>query len=118
MEGTEHFGATTYDWRPDVQKYVDHVERRYNTKCNTYVDHPTGWWLDDVSVDHWAPQGRGWAIDKRTGDAIARALRKRSKAPYVRWYIWQGWVHVPGQPRYRYTDPQDMHYDHVHVTFW
>src|SRR5215207_11615064 len=52
-------GATHYNWRPDVRRLVDYIEYWYATAANTYYNHPTGWWLDDVSVDFWSPWGRG-----------------------------------------------------------
>lgn len=112
------FGETHYRWREDVAELVKHFEGRFNTKANTYEDHPTGMGLDAVSVDFWSPQGRGWPISRRTGNHIFRALRNRSRHPRVRWIIWKGYVYPAGGDRYRYQDAQDQHDDHLHVTFW
>lgn len=112
------FGATHYRWRHDVARLVDRFEARYRTKANTYEDHPTGMHLDAVSVDFWAPGGRGVAIAPSVGTRIFRRLLHRGGAPSFRWIIWQGRIYYPTGLSAPYKDPQDQHYDHVHVTFW
>lgn len=111
-------GATKYKWRPDVAALVDRFERRYATKGNTYDDHPTGWNLDEVSVDFWSPRGRGYNIRTEVGNQIHHRLLYRGLEPNFRWIIWYGIIYYPGGAHQRYWDPADLHYDHVHVTFW
>jgi hypothetical protein len=112
------FGATHYNWRPDVHRLVRRFQFLYRTKANTYKDHPTGMHLDAVSVDFWAPAGRGVDIAHSVGDRIFRRLRRRRRAPYYRWIIWRGRIYYPNGTDYRYQDLSDQHFDHVHVTFW
>ena len=112
------FGETHYRWRPDVKRLVKRFQHRYDTAANTYVDHPTGWHLDDRSVDFWSPAGRGWAISPAVGHKIFIRLRRRRRPPWWRWLIWQGVIYFPDGTSRVYEDPNDQHYDHVHVTFW
>jgi hypothetical protein len=110
---------THYNWRPDVRALVNRVENRFRTKANTYNEHPTNWRpkLDAVSVDFWSPAGRGRPINPAVGHAIVRYVRFNDpNRPPIRWYIWQGLIHDP-TPR-RYWDRNDLHFDHVHFTFW
>ena len=112
------FGDTHYNWREDVARLVRRFEQRFKTKANTYVDHPTGFGLDDRSVDFWAPRGRGVSISPRTGQAIFRRLRHRERPPDYRWIIWKGHIYYGNGGVEPYDDPLDQHFDHVHVTFW
>lgn len=114
---------THYNWRPNVRALVNRVERRFATKANTYNEHPTGWHpkLDAVSVDFWSPAGRGRPINRDVGFAIVRYVFNDPNPPWIRWYIWQGdiWEDLGRVGRKRqYWDKNDMHFDHVHFTFW
>jgi hypothetical protein len=117
----EHW--THYNWRPDVRALVNRVENRFRTKANTYNEHPSNWRpkLDAVSVDFWSPAGRGRPINPAVGNAIERYVFNDRNPPWIRWYIWQGeiWEDLGSVGRKRpYWDKNDMHYDHVHFTFW
>jgi hypothetical protein len=113
-------GATHYNWRPDVWALVTYIQYWYSTAANTYYDHPTGWWLDDVSVDFWSPWGRGSPIDPYVGDAIWNDVFYDPNPPWIRWVIWRGWMWdwTGTWTWYPDIDPWDPHFDHVHFTFW
>lgn len=113
-------GATHYNWRPDVRALVTYIQYWYSTAANTYYDHPTGWWLDDVSVDFWSPWGRGSPIDPYVGDAIWNDVFYDPNPPWIRWVIWRGWMWdwTGTWTWYPDIDPWDPHFDHVHFTFW
>jgi hypothetical protein len=119
-------GATHYNWRWDVRALVDRVLYWYpDASANTYYDHPTGWGLDDRSVDFWHWWGRGYDIDYYVGEGIVNYVWYDPNPPWIRWYIWQGVIWVCPVPADAsqcywdwYWDPWDLHYDHVHFTFW
>jgi hypothetical protein len=114
----EEHHPTHHSWRPDVRAVVEYIESRFSTAANTYNDHPVGWGLDNVSVDFWGLGGRGDPIDPNVGQEIVEFLFNDPNLLWFRWLIWQGWIweHTLGwQP---YDDPFDMHFDHVHLTFW
>jgi len=127
----EGLTPTHFGWRGDVAALVADIESRFSTFGNTYFDHPTGWGLDHVSVDFWAPfigwdgvSGRGNNIDFNVGEAILDYVFNDPivgpNPPYVRWYIWQGWMWVWDGTWTWYCDidPLDCHFDHLHFTFW
>ena len=111
-------GAIHWNWAPRTRKLVNFIIKRWKTRLNTYYDHPTGWRLDHVSIDCWDMKGRGYKLGKGIGDPIAKYLVKNAKKWGVRWVIWYGRIWTPGNGWKKYTDPRDMHYDHVHVTIW
>ena len=111
------FGATHYRWRADVKRLVRRYEARFQTKANTYDDHPTGWHLDNVSVDFWAPAGRGYSIDPQVGLRIVHKLKEGQHRHPWRWLIYRGRIQYPSGYSQAYWDPTDQHFDHVHVTF-
>lgn len=119
-EGTPslRIGAIHWNWAPRARKLVDYIIGRWYTRLNTYYDHPTGWGLDHVSIDCWDMQGRGYALAKSIGDPIATYLVNNANQWGVRWVIWYGRIWTPANGWQKYTDPYDMHYDHVHVTIW
>jgi hypothetical protein len=114
----EHW--THYNWRPNVRALVNRVEGRFRTKANTYNEHPSNWRpkLDAVSVDFWAPAGRGYPIDPAVGYAILRYVFNDPNPPQIRWYLWQGQIWDGPNTLRPYWDLNDLHYDHVHFTFW
>jgi hypothetical protein len=123
----EGLGATHFNWRGDVANFVGHIENSFSTWGNTYVNHPTGFGLDDVSVDFWAPfigwdgvSGRGNPIDPAVGQAVWDYVFFGNFPPFIRWGIWQGWMwdYFDGWIWYCDIDPFDCHFDHVHFTFW
>jgi hypothetical protein len=130
----EGLGPTHFNWRPDVEWYIynrvlPHITGVFGfqaTEPNTYVNHPTGWWLDDRSVDFWSEFGRGDPIHPSVGHEIVNFVWNDPNPPWIRWYIWQGWIYVipwdwigsGNYISYPYEDLSDQHFDHVHVTFW
>ena len=133
----EGLTPTHFNWRWDVANLVASVQNSFFTLGNTYFNHPTGQWLDAVSVDFWSPfigwdgvSGRGNDIDPGVGHQIVDFVwfnhDGNPENPWVRWYIWQGWEYdQPWEWRgtgnyisYPYPDPNDQHFDHVHFTFW
>lgn len=111
-------GAIHWNWAPHARRLVDYIISQWYTRLNTYYDHPTGWGLDAVSIDCWDMKGRGYALAEWIGDQISEYLVANANYWGVRWVIWWGWIWTPSAGWKRYTDPYDMHYDHVHVTIW
>jgi hypothetical protein len=120
------FGATHYNWRPDVGRLARRWRAIYRVSSNTYFGHGTttstgtlpGPRLDAVSIDFWHRAGRGHPIPYSKGSRIFRRLRVRRGRPYYRYIIWWGRIYYPNGTDYPYPDQQDQHHDHVHVTFW
>lgn len=118
LSPSPRIGAIHWNWAPRARKLVDYIISIWYTRLNTYHDHPTGWGLDHVSIDCWDMKGRGYALAKSIGDPIATYLVKNANTWGVRWVIWWGRIWTPANGWKAYTDPSDMHYDHVHVTIW
>ncbi len=110
-----------YNWRSDVEEVTRYLVDNYDVWCNTYVDHPPGWGLDSVSMDVWAPGGRGYTIDSSVGQAVFDDIFNNGKEPWVWWVIWWnsmwsirgGWEAAPPGP----ADSDPGHTGHVHITF-
>lgn len=118
MEGpVTNFGPTHYRWRRDIARLVKRYERRYPTRGNNYDGHTGVDAFEPSSVDFWAAQGRGFAIDPVTGLKIMHhVIRHQSKHPF-RYVIHRGYLHWPSGATQPYKDPTDQHFDHVHVTW-
>jgi hypothetical protein len=112
-------GATHHRWRPDIEREVHKVLRRFSTlSANTYEGHPWPGW-DRFSADFWGPAGRGDPIGVDLSWSSARFLLRLPGRPLIRhlivehslWTSWGGWS---------YWTPADHTGDlrHVHVTFW
>lgn len=109
-----------YTWRPDVEKIARHLVDTYSVWCNTYYDHPEGFWRTEDSIDTWGPGGRGDPIDPGLGITIFNELFNDPGLPNIEWIIhratiygaWNGWSGEPFG-----TDDFTYHYDHVHVTY-
>jgi hypothetical protein len=101
-----------------VSRRSNALVRQYGGTWNTYYNHPKGYWLDDVSVDHWGRGGRGGPIGQRRGDSVSAAILKRREDFPVAWLIWYGRWWRPGIGWAPYTGFSGMHYDHVHVTYY
>jgi hypothetical protein len=120
------FGDTLPDsaLRPDVRKVAHRFERHFGVSSNTYVGHGTSTSThtgdnsrQNRSVDFWSPIGRGAPIKPEIGNRIVQRLRRRKKDPQFQYIIWQGWILYPSGVRFAYMDRNDLHFDHVHVTF-
>ncbi len=110
-------GATHYNWRPDVRRRVAEILYRWPVSINTYRDHPTGWGLDTVSLDVWSPNGRGSILPAGIGSSVLGYVFNHPEPPAIAWYIWQGVIWTPSLGERPYTDPTDLHYNHLHVTY-
>jgi hypothetical protein len=106
-------GGTTYNWAPWVEDRVRDIERNNEpTEPNTYTNHPGG---EPYSADFWGAGGRGDPVGAGQGDQIkSYILSKWNKD--LDWIIWEGMIDSGAGPQ-PYTDPADMHYDHVHSTW-
>jgi hypothetical protein len=110
-----------YSWRSDVEEVARYLVDTYSVWCNTYVDHPPGWGLDNVSLDVWAYDGRGATVDPSVGQAVFDDIFNNGKEPWIWWVIWWGsmwsmrggWEGAPWGP----PDSDPGHYSHVHFTF-
>ncbi len=110
-----------YTWREDVEEVARYLVDTYGVWCNTYVDHPPGWGLDNVSMDVWAYSGRGYDVDPSVGQAAFDDIFNNGKEPWIWWVIWWGsmwsigggWEAAPWGP----PDSDPGHYGHIHFTF-
>ncbi len=110
-----------YNWRSDVEEVARYLVDNYGVWCNTYVDHPPGWGLDNVSMDVWSSGGRGYNIDPSVGQAVFDDIFNNGKEPWIWWVIWWnemwsmggGWEASPPGP----ADSDPGHTGHVHITF-
>ena len=111
-------GPTSWQLDDDVRRVANNAIRGRPASWNTYIGHGLGWTAQERTVDFWAPQGRGWPISPRVGTNILKYLWNLPGAPYINRYIWQGqiWIHDIGIQAY--WDPQDLHFDHLHVGYW
>lgn len=113
---------TRYTFRQtDVDEVAQYLVENYDCWVNTYVDHPPGWWLDDVSIDIWGPGGRGDQVND-SGDAGFWDIFNNGVAPWIRWcirdyYIWDdynGWREF-----WEFDLASDgPHVMHRHITFY
>jgi hypothetical protein len=110
-------GPTHYRVLPVLKRVADRIVSRVGGTWNTYLDHPTGYHLDDISIDFWGPGGRGDPIGRLRGWRVSRRLirlnRKGLPICYIRWRhrIWHprtGW--------YFFNPDGISHDDHVHFT--
>ena len=103
--------------RRKVRREANRIQRLGASRWNTYYDHPVGYGLDDVSVDHWGEGGRGTRIKESVGNAIVqRVLNRRQKYP-VAWLIWFRRIWTPAWGWQPYNGWSGAHEDHVHVTY-
>lgn len=113
---------TRYTWREDIDELARKIIGRFGVWCNTYVDHPPGWALDQVSVDVWAYAGRSYELDPDLGQEVFDYVFNDPNPPWIRWTIWQGWIwdDYNGWRWYWDQDPwsDGGHYKHIHFTFW
>lgn len=112
------FGPTHYNVLPIVRRVSDELVDHYGGTWNTYEDHPEPYWLDDISVDHWGPMGRGNPIGAVRGWRIARSIIRRNRLGLPVCYIrYRGRIWHPRSGWYRFNPDGIGHYDHVHVTY-
>lgn len=126
---------TRYFWRPDVEAWARYLVDTYGVWCNTYEEHPEGygyevastdedgtvWYVQNTSLDVWAYEGRGYALDKALGDIIHSLLFNDPDLPNIDWIIWQGWMWTRAGGWSWFSDDTsdaDMgHWRHIHITF-
>lgn len=111
-------GATHYFWVPEVRAVVAELYRRFLCSVNTYDDHPTGYGLDEYSLDIWGRYGRGDPLPEERWPDIIAFLFSDDHPLTVQWLISGGMIWQPSTGWVEYWDPTDMHYDHIHCTLW
>lgn len=109
---------TRYTWRADIEEWARYLVENYDVWCNTYYDHPEGYWRTYDSIDVWGKGGRNYAIDPEIGDEVFKLLFYYEGKPDIDWIIWQGWIwtRTGGWAKFGYDD-FTWHYDHIHVTY-
>jgi hypothetical protein len=117
----EHPSRWDTMWRYDVEEVARYLVNEYNVSCNTYVDHPEGYWRDPDSIDVWGPGGRGDPIDYYTGQAVFDDIFNNGLPPWIDWVIWQSWMWTASGGWSWFSDDTsyvDMsHTRHSHWTF-
>jgi predicted chitinase len=106
-------------WRWDVEEVARYLVDNYDVSVNTYLYHPPSLNLDSTSFDVWGPAGRGDPLDPVVGQAVYNDLWHNGKPPWVRYYIYQGWIWVDGQGWSWYSnddapDSDAGHFGHQH----
>lgn len=84
---------------------------------NSYLDHPVGYHLDDISVDFWGDGGRGDPITPVHGNLISQRALKNSRLPAIAWMIWNRRIWRPNVGWMPYNGWSGWHEDHVHITW-
>lgn len=110
-------GPTHYRVKPLVRRRANALVERYGGTWNTYLDHPTGYHLDDVSVDFWGEGGRGVPIGPARGQKIVDQLLATIQLTPVAWIIWRGRAWRPHTGWRDYPGWLGLHMGHVHCTF-
>lgn len=110
-------GPTSYELDRDVKRLAEGAVRGRKATWNTYTGHGRGFTTDRRAVDFWGPGGRGAPISPRTGSRILKELFNKDGGPQILYYIWRGKIWNPGQGETAYSDPQDQHFDHLHVSY-
>lgn len=112
---------TRYTWRPDVEAWARWLVDNYDVWCNTYYDHPEGYWRTKDSIDIWGSGGRNDPIHRDVGEDVFSVLWNDPGLPNIDWIIWQrviygGWNYWHGEP---FGDGTAFtnHEDHIHVTY-
>jgi predicted chitinase len=111
---------TRYNFRTDVEEWARYLVQNYDVWCNTYYDHPEGYWRTPDSLDVWGPDGRGWPIDPDLGDRIFNLLFYYEDEPTIDWIIWRATIYSAANNWYGVpfgTDDFSWHYDHIHCTY-
>ena len=112
-----------YTWASLVDDYIRCILGMYpgSVWANTYVDHPPGFGMDDVSVDFWDYAGRAASLDSTIGREILNWIFNDQNAPWINWCIYEGyiWTDGVGWQEYWDTDPWSDagHWYHLHITF-
>lgn len=109
---------TRYTWRADVEQWARYLVDNYNVWCNTYYDHPEGYWRTEDSIDVWGPQGRNDPIDPAVGQQVFDLLFNDPGQPDIDWIIWQRWIwtRAGGWAPFG-SEPFTWHDDHIHITY-
>jgi hypothetical protein len=110
-----------FTWRADVEAWACYLNQNYDVACNTYYDHPEGYFRDADSIDIWGPGGRGDPINYYIGQQIFEELFWDEGLPNIEWIIWQrtiygawnGWSGEAFGDGTAFTN----HDDHIHVTY-
>lgn len=112
---------TRYTWRADVEAWARYLVNNYNVSCNTYYDHPEGFWRTEDSIDVWGPGGRDDDIDQDVGDEIFQLVFNDPGLPNIEWIIYKrriyhagnNWQGQPFGDGTKFTN----HDDHIHITY-
>lgn len=113
---------THYNVRQDIARLNRRLIVRHGGSWNTYYNHPPPFWLDATSVDHWGPGGRGTPLGLARGNAILNDIYYDPNPPWIRWYIWQGYIWIDGIGRRWHSGDDGWsdagHFRHAHITYW
>jgi hypothetical protein len=106
-------------WRPDVQRVVNHLERKFpGLECITYIDHPWPGW-DGRSFDVWAEASTWSPAGLKTLHSARRFLMNLPGEPFIRHTILGHtlWTSFGGFSRWPAMDHSGKK-RHLHVTYW
>jgi hypothetical protein len=107
------------NWRPDVERVVRHIERRFpSTRCNTYINHPWPGW-DGRSIDVWRDAPWPTPVGLKTGHRVLSYVFNNEEFPALRHYIYlhQLWTSFGGRSLWT-PDDHSGALRHLHLTFW
>jgi hypothetical protein len=112
-------GATHYGWTRDVRREVEQALAAFpQLSANTYKNHPWPGW-DDVSVDYWSWQGRGYPapmdVLENCRDYVLSHVSHRAVRHWILGHTL--WTSFGG---FSYWAPADHsgRLRHLHVTYW
>lgn len=111
---------THWNVEPHVRDKAEDVRARFGGSWNTYFDHPPGYGLDAISVDHWSASGRGAALGEHDGDAMVGWILGQWAPDEIQWLIWWGWIWTPDARWQPYEGWQGYHRGpdaHIHITY-
>jgi hypothetical protein len=112
---------TRYNWRSDVEEVARYLVDNYDVSCNTYLNHPPGYWRDSDSLDVWGPEGRGDPLDPDLHDEVFNLIFNNGLPPWIEWTITKGWIWQSSSGWSWWSgdtsEADEGHFRHMHFTF-